>query len=108
MHPPVLRNNWRFGTGATVAMAVAALVFLLSVSYLVGLGPALPFLVLMFGIAAVAFALWVWALVDCAINEAPTGNDKIVWTMIIIFTTIVGAALYLRVRRPLRIAALGR
>ncbi len=53
-------------------------------------------------------AVWVAALVDCAVNEPSQGNDKIVWVVIIIFTQLLGALLYLLLRRPRRIAETGR
>ena len=48
--------------------------------------------------------VWVWMLVDCAVNEPSAGNDKLVWVLIILFTHVLGAALYLLVRRPQRLA----
>jgi hypothetical protein len=41
-------------------------------------------------------------LADCAANEPDEGNTKIVWVIIIIFASIVGAAIYYYVRRPQR------
>jgi hypothetical protein len=51
-------------------------------------------------------ALWIWAILDCALNEPSEGTDKIVWILIILFANIIGALLYLLVRRPRRIDAL--
>jgi hypothetical protein len=52
-----------------------------------------------------SFAFWIWMIIDCATNEPPTGNDKLVWIVIIVFTQIVGALIYYFVRcRPRRIA----
>lgn len=76
---------------------------------------AVEFTVNWFGvIAVVAVALgvlgtafWVWMLVDCATNEPDEGNNKIVWTIIIVFTHLIGAALYFFVRRPRRRAEAG-
>jgi len=48
------------------------------------------------------FIFWVWMLADCAANEPDEGNTKIVWVIIIIFASIVGAAIYYYVRRPQR------
>jgi hypothetical protein len=44
---------------------------------------------------------WLWMLVECATKE-PSGNEKIVWTIIIVFTHFIGAAIYFFVRRPQR------
>ncbi len=52
--------------------------------------------------------LWLWALVECLLYELDTGNDKVAWTIVIVFTTVIGAILYLASRRPRRIAELGR
>jgi uncharacterized membrane protein len=46
-------------------------------------------------------AFWIWMLVECATQE-PANNDKIVWTIIIVFTHFIGAAIYFFVRRPRR------
>ena len=54
-----------------------------------------------------AFALpllgfWIWMLVDCLTKESREGQDRLLWTLVIIFTKFLGAALYyfLRYRRP--------
>ncbi|HLA43925.1 MAG TPA: PLDc N-terminal domain-containing protein [Aggregatilineales bacterium] len=51
---------------------------------------------------------WVWMIVDCAVNEPPNDNNKIVWILIIIFTHIIGAIIYFLIRRPQRFQQLGR
>ena len=51
---------------------------------------------------------WVWMIVDCAVNEPPNDNNKIVWILIIIFTHFIGAIIYFLVRRPQRFQQLGR
>ena len=53
-------------------------------------------------------ALWIWMLVDCATKESDTGNNKIVWILVIALAHFIGALIYLFVRRPQRIAELGR
>ena len=52
------------------------------------------------------WGLWIWMLVDCAVNE-PSGNEKIVWILIILLANCIGAVLYLLVRRPKRKAETG-
>lgn len=59
-------------------------------------------------VALLAAAFWVWMLVECAVKEADYGNNKLTWVVIIVFTNIVGAALYFFVRRPQRLAEVGR
>lgn len=41
-------------------------------------------------------------LIDCAMNESNIGNDKIVWILIILFTSVLGAIIYRFVRIPKR------
>jgi prolipoprotein diacylglyceryltransferase len=51
------------------------------------------------------FTFWVSMIVDCVAHEPSTGNDKVVWIVIIVFTYIVGALIYYFVRRrPRRFA----
>jgi len=59
--------------------------------------------VILLGVAG--FAFWIWMLIDCATEEPSTGNDKLVWIVIIVFTHIIGASIYYFVRhRPRRFA----
>ncbi len=58
------------------------------------------------GLAGTVF--WVWMLIECATKETDQGNTKLVWILIIVFTHLIGAFIYLLVRRPQRIAELGR
>jgi phospholipase D-like protein len=54
-----------------------------------------------FGISALLFVLgtifWIWMLIVAATRERSTG-DKILWVIIIIFTHVIGAAIYYFVR----------
>ena len=61
-----------------------------------------------FAIAVLGTIFWIWMLIDCATKEPSTGNDKIVWIVIIALTHWIGAAIYFFVRRPQRIAETGR
>jgi len=58
-------------------------------------------------VVLLAFAFWVWMLVDCATKESSQGNDKIIWILVIIFTHWLGALIYYLVRRPERKRLLG-
>jgi hypothetical protein len=60
------------------------------------------------GLALLATIFWIWVLIDCISKESSTGNDKIVWTMLIIFIPLLGAGLYYFMRRPERIKEVGR
>ncbi|RMG23647.1 MAG: PLDc_N domain-containing protein [Armatimonadetes bacterium] len=57
---------------------------------------------------AVTAILWTFALVDCLRNEPSEGNEKLVWVVVILLTTIFGAVLYLLLRRPKRVAQYGQ
>ena len=50
---------------------------------------------------------WVWMIIDCATHE-PSGTDKIVWILVILLGSCVGALIYLLVRHPNRIAQFGQ
>ena len=53
------------------------------------------------------FAFWIWMMIDCATKEPSTGNDKLVWIIIIVFTQIVGVDILLSkapAKAPRRVA----
>ena len=62
----------------------------------------LLFLVPLMLIGVLGTVFWIWMIVDCALHESSTGNDKIVWILVILFTHLIGALLYFFVRRPRR------
>ncbi len=63
--------------------------------------PLLMFLpLLLIGLGFLAF--WIWVLVDCTTKEPSQGNENIVWILIIVFTSWIGALIYFFVRRPQR------
>lgn len=68
----------------------------------------LAFMVFFIGLAVATTVLWVWALVDCVKYEPSEGNDKLVWVLVIALAGWIGALIYLLVRRPQRLAALGQ
>jgi hypothetical protein len=51
--------------------------------------------------------LWLFPLIDCLRNEPTTGNERTTWTLVCIFLGLIGGSIYLIVRRPQRIAAIG-
>lgn len=58
-----------------------------------------PFLVLG-GVVAVlvgliVFAFWVWMLIDCIKRKFRNDVEKIIWVLIIIFASWIGAIIYL-------------
>ncbi|HIH95304.1 TPA: hypothetical protein HA338_15180 [Methanosarcina acetivorans] len=66
-------------------------------------------ILIIFGfIFLLSFILWAWTLVDCLRNETDKGNTRLIWTIVIVFTYIVGAFLYYLIRQPKRVKELGR
>jgi phospholipase D-like protein len=60
-------------------------------------------LMLLLGIAALA--IWIWALVDAIQNPALDSTMRIVWIVVIVFTQVIGAIIYLVVGRSKRTAS---
>jgi hypothetical protein len=53
------------------------------------------------GIAA--FAFWIWAIVDVvkvADDSKFRAGDKLIWVLVIVFTHVIGAIIYVVVGRP--------
>jgi hypothetical protein len=69
-------------------------------------GGSLLFIVpVLFGV--VGFVFWLWALVHAIRNPALEGTPRILWILGIVFTGIIGAALYAMIgRNPTRSAEL--
>jgi hypothetical protein len=55
-----------------------------------------------------AFVLWVWVLVDVLTKETDEGSQRLIWGLVVGFTFVIGAVIYLAVRRPERQKTLGR
>jgi hypothetical protein len=55
-----------------------------------------------------ALVLWIWMLVDVLTKEADDNNQRLIWGLVVGFTYVVGAILYLVIRRPERVKTLGR
>lgn len=51
---------------------------------------------------------WVWMLTEAATKEAAESQDRLIWVLIVLLSSVIGAAIYFFVRRPQRIATLGR
>ncbi|MFP4144730.1 MAG: PLDc N-terminal domain-containing protein [Phycisphaeraceae bacterium] len=58
-------------------------------------------LMMLVGLAVVVVSLviWIWALVDAVRNPNLDDNTRLVWVLVIIFTQIIGAIIYLVVGR---------
>jgi hypothetical protein len=50
-------------------------------------------------LAVAAVVIWVWALVDAITNPALDGTMRLIWILVIIFTQIIGAIIYLLIAR---------
>ena len=46
---------------------------------------------------------WIWMLIDCLQNPRLQGIEKLIWIVVIIFTHVVGAAIYFFIGREQRI-----
>jgi hypothetical protein len=61
------------------------------------------FLLVILAVAVAAFVFWVWALVD-VIKTPDDGRfragNQLVWVLVIVFTQLIGALIYLLVGRP--------
>lgn len=54
----------------------------------------------------VCLLFWLSTLLECLTKESSQGNDKLVWTLVIIFLNVFGAILYRVARRPQRLREL--
>lgn len=53
------------------------------------------FFVLMILLGVAALAVWIWALIDAIRNPGLDDTMRIVWVLVIVFTGILGAIIYL-------------
>jgi hypothetical protein len=51
--------------------------------------------VCLLGFIIAATIFWVWMLVDCVVNKRISDNQKAIWILVMIFTHLLGALLYL-------------
>jgi hypothetical protein len=52
-------------------------------------------------------AFWFWMFVE-ALTKEPSGSEKIVWILVMLFTGWIGAAIYYFMRRQKRIKLIGK
>ena len=89
---------------AIVAILGSAAIFVtLGFGTVVSLSATTLWLLLFAELGTLSMVFWVWMLVDCATKEQNTGNDKLIWVLIILFTHVLGATLYFLIRRPRRL-----
>ncbi|HEY4415229.1 MAG TPA: PLDc N-terminal domain-containing protein [Verrucomicrobiae bacterium] len=61
------------------------------------------FLILVMGvIALLAFAFWIWMLIDAIQNKGLAEGEKIGWVLVIALLHIIGSTLYFFIGRPKR------
>ncbi|MGB9741954.1 MAG: PLD nuclease N-terminal domain-containing protein [candidate division WOR-3 bacterium] len=58
-------------------------------------------------IALGLFILWIWTLVDVLTKESDENSNRLIWGLIVGLTYVIGAIIYLIVRRPERIKKSG-
>ena len=46
-------------------------------------------------IALLTSIFWIWMLIDCAMNPALDGTQKIIWILVILFLHFIGALIYM-------------
>jgi len=63
---------------------------------------------LSFAFTILCFVFWIWMLIDCLKYEPSTGNDKVIWAIVIVLLSALGALLYYLIRRPERIKQTGQ
>jgi hypothetical protein len=61
---------------------------------------------LVIGVGGTVF--WIIALVDVIKNEPEGGNERLLWILVVALAHWIGAIVYWFVRRPQRIALIGR
>ena len=64
-----------------------------------------PFMAVGFGvffiIGVLAFLFWVWMIVDCARRNFKNTPEKIIWLVVIVFGSWIGALVYFIVIRSI-------
>ena len=70
----------------------------MSNSFVAAIGGFIGFMMLMMFLtiflALLLFIFWIWMIVDCAKRNFKNDTDKIVWILVIIFLSLIGAAIY--------------
>jgi predicted metal-binding membrane protein len=56
---------------------------------------------LLLGIAALI--LWLWALIHAIQNPSLSGNERLIWILVIVLTSWIGALIYLAIGRQRRL-----
>lgn len=56
----------------------------------------------------ITWLFWMWMLLESLVLELLTGKEKFGWIVFITTTYIIGALMYFIIRRPRRIAEVGK
>ena len=59
-------------------------------------------LCVMIPVSLAYLAFWVWMLIDCIRNKSLNDDERIIWTLVIVFTHALGALIYLLAGRKPR------
>jgi hypothetical protein len=60
----------------------------------------------LFSLALIAF--WIWMIIEVATKEPAEDPNKLMWVLIVVLCSWIGAAIYYFVRRPERIRLYGQ
>ena len=60
------------------------------------------FLLFLLPLSLLAFAFWIWMLVDAAQNRGLDQNERVVWIVVVALLHFLGAVIYFFVARPKR------
>ena len=66
----------------------------------------IPELLILF-VAGAGSLFWIWMIIEAVTREPAGSQDRLLWTIVVVFTHFVGALIYFFVRRPVRRAAYG-
>ena len=66
------------------------------IGYFLGMGAAALVLMFVFMIVIpmLLLAFWIWMIIDCATRKFKNDTDRVVWILVIIFTSVIGALIY--------------
>jgi hypothetical protein len=45
-------------------------------------------------VSLASFVVWLWALIDAIKNPALDSNERLIWVVVIVFTSLLGAVIY--------------
>lgn len=58
------------------------------------------FMLIMITIGFLGLIFWIWMLVHAIKNKGLTDNERLVWVLVIIFVSFLGAVIYFFAGRP--------